>query len=401
MQLNEGQQTAIAEIQHWLSGTDPYYFLSGQAGTGKSFLASVIRGYAMKELHMGVHITATTNKAAAVLAEMVPSAETSTIYSLLGLRVVNNFSDGSQSISKQGKCTAEPGALVLVDEASMVDPVLMDFLNDAAFSLGLRVLFLGDAYQLPPVNAGTMPVVSPSIQASYLTEIMRANKREDLEEVYRMGREMVIEESGVFMPAASNNVTILQKEGSKDYLAQLLKEDPHTKVLGYTNQAVNSSNMLCRELLGLPDTPMPGDILSAEDMVMVNGERLAYIGQEFEVESSTDTTFSLNGTHYPAQEITTTCGRVFARAQNPVDRTNCMKALANSKSWREYFLLKETIADLRFTHASTVHKSQGSTYDNVLVLTPNILTCPGHSTRRRLLYVAYTRASHHLHVMTQ
>ena len=63
--------------------------------------------------------------------------------------------------------------------------------------------------------------------------------------------------------------------------------------------------------------------------------------------------------------------------------------------------LKETIADLRFTHASTVHKSQGSTYDNVLVLTPNILTSPGHSTRRRLLYVAYTRASHHLHVMTQ
>jgi superfamily I DNA/RNA helicase len=35
------------------------------------------------------------------------------------------------------------------------------------------------------------------------------------------------------------------------------------------------------------------------------------------------------------------------------------------------------------------------------VMAPNIMTCPGMNTRRRLLYVAYTRASQHLHVMTQ
>ena len=67
----------------------------------------------------------------------------------------------------------------------------------------------------------------------------------------------------------------------------------------------------------------------------------------------------------------------------------------------EHYVLDSDVDVMQHAYAITVHKSQGSTYDNVLVLTPNILTCPGHSTRRRLLYVAYTRASHHLHVMTQ
>jgi ATP-dependent exoDNAse (exonuclease V) alpha subunit len=108
-----------------------------------------------------------------------------------------------------------------------------------------------------------------------------------------------------------------------------------------------------------------------------------------------------NGMEIPAQTIISTNHKKFLRAKDPEARQNCLKELANRKDWRAYYAMKEQVADLRFTHASTVHKSQGSTYANVLVMAPNIMTCPGISTRRRLLYVAYTRASQHLHVMTQ
>lgn len=403
MNLNSGQTAAFLDIQEWLRGNQPYYFLSGQAGTGKTALAYFIKKWAEEELGMWVHVTATTNKAAAVLTATLPlGEEAGTIYSLLGLKVMNNFTTGKQYLQKtNAQNPPEPGSLVLVDEASMVDFELMDHINEAARQDNLRVLFIGDAYQLPPVNAGSMPVTSEHIPVSYLTEIMRAEKRHDLEEVYVSGRQMVIDDNGIFLPSASNNVTIVPHEGSKDYLAKLLAHDVHTKVLAFTNKAVEGANTVCRQLLGLPVDPQPGDTLVAEDVVIVNTQRLAYIGEEIEVAEVEDTVINFDGTEIPAQYITSTCHRRYLRAKNSEARQACLKELASRKDWRAYYAMKEQVADLRFTHASTVHKSQGSTYPNVLVMAPNIMTCPGISTRRRLLYVAYTRASQHLHVMTQ
>ena len=403
MNLNNGQTQAFLAIQDWLAGTLPYHFLSGQAGTGKTALAYLIKRWAEEKLGMWVHVTATTNKAAAVLTDTLPMGEEAgTIYSLLGLKVMNNFTTGKQYLQRtKGPIEVEDGSLVLVDEASMVDPELMDHINRAVEDHGLRVLFIGDAYQLPPVNAGTMPVTSEHIPVSYLTEIMRAEKRLDLEDVYVKGRQMVIDDEGIFLPTGSQNITVVPHEGSKDYLARLLEHDSHTKVLAFTNRAVEGANAICRELLGLPQDPQPGDTLVAEDVVIINTNRLAYIGEEIQVAEVEDTTFTFSGHIVPAQNIISTDGRKFLRAKNAEARQACLKELANRKDWRGYYQMKETVADLRFTHASTVHKSQGSTYANVLVMVPNIMTCPGLSTRRRLLYVAYTRASQHLHVMTQ
>lgn len=403
MNLNSGQTAAFLDIQEWLRGEQPYYFLSGQAGTGKTALAYFIKKWAEENLNMWVHVTATTNKAAAVLTATMPlGEEAGTIYSLLGLKVMNNFTTGKQYLQKtNSQNPPEFGSLVLVDEASMVDYELMDYINEAARQDKLRVLFIGDAYQLPPVNAGSMPVTSEHIPVSYLTEIMRAEKRHDLEEVYVNGRQMVIDDSGIFMPAGSSNVTIVPHAGSREYLGNLLAHDAHTKVLAYTNKAVEGANTVCRQLLGLPVDPIPGDTLVAEDVVIVNTQRLAYIGEEIEVAEVEPTVVTFDGEEYAAQFITSTCHRRYLRMNNPEARQYCLKQLANRKDWRAYYAMKEQVADLRFTHASTVHKSQGSTYPNVLVMAPNIMTCPGLSTRRRLLYVAFTRASQHLHVMTQ
>lgn len=403
MNLNEGQAAAFTQIQQWLAGNAPYYFLSGQAGTGKTWLAYTIKQWIEETYGKFVHVTATTNKAAAVLTASLPGMqEAGTIYSLLGLRVQNNFTTGKQEL-KKGKPQTPPdyGDIIIVDEASMVDPELMDYINDEVQHMNVRVLFLGDAYQLPPVNAGSMPVTSAAIPASYLTEIMRANKKLDLEAVYTEGRKMVVNDEGIYIPASSDNVTVVPHAGSRDYLAQLLAQDPHTKVLAYTNEAVEGANAICRKLLGLPDVVQAGDILVAEDVVIVNGQRIAYIGEELLVAEVNDTTFNFDNQPIEAQEIITVDHRRFVRAKNAQVRKECLKILSNRKDWRSYYAMKETIADLRFTHASTVHKSQGSTYPNVLVMAPNIMTCPGLNTRRRLLYVAFTRASQHLHVMTQ
>ena len=398
---NPEQDYAFKKLTHWITeGNEPYYFLSGQAGTGKTWLASQIAEHASTELKRIVYITATTNKAAAVLNRMGKENDACTIYSFLGLVLRNDYKTGKQFIMR-GNTTPriERNAIVIIDEASMVDSTLMEYINQATKQYQLKILFLGDAFQLPPVNSGSMPVTSSSIPVTYLTQIMRSEQRKDLEGTYGSARSMVVDGAGIYLPPDSDNITVVNKIGSKDYLENLLKEDPHAVILGYTNRAVDSANILARELQNLPPMPIKGDTLVAEDVVIINSERLAYIGQEFEVLNSEQTHFTFDGVSYPAHYIHTTCGLRFLRPDNPHDRRACLKVLSKDRRWPEYFHMKETLADLRFTHASTVHKSQGSTYKNVFVVTSDILVCPDADTRRRLLYVAYTRASNHLHVM--
>ena len=57
-----------------------------------------------------------------------------------------------------------------------------------------------------------------------------------------------------------------------------------------------------------------------------------------------------------------------------------------------------SVARVRPGWATTVHKSQGSTWPSVYVVQPDLLKCPDPMTRERLLYVAYSRAARELHV---
>jgi superfamily I DNA/RNA helicase len=70
-----------------------------------------------------------------------------------------------------------------------------------------------------------------------------------------------------------------------------------------------------------------------------------------------------------------------------------MKRYAKEKNWHEYFELKNKVGDLRAIHACTVHKSQGSTYDNVFIDLDSIGRNNKANEVARLLYVAITRAS--------
>jgi len=58
---------------------------------------------------------------------------------------------------------------------------------------------------------------------------------------------------------------------------------------------------------------------------------------------------------------------------------------------KHYF--KEQVADITYAHAVTVHKSQGSTYEKVIINFPTIMSNTNNEERRRMTYTAITRAS--------
>jgi hypothetical protein len=61
--------------------------------------------------------------------------------------------------------------------------------------------------------------------------------------------------------------------------------------------------------------------------------------------------------------------------------------------WFDFYRLQKYFADLRPGYCLTVHKSQGSTYNNVFIDVNDIVSNPDHEETLRCLYVAVSRAS--------
>jgi exodeoxyribonuclease-5 len=65
-------------------------------------------------------------------------------------------------------------------------------------------------------------------------------------------------------------------------------------------------------------------------------------------------------------------------------------------AWSKYYNLLDRYADVKYNYALTVHKSQGSTFDNVIVINCDIERVREIKERNKLLYTAITRAKNKL-----
>jgi ATP-dependent exoDNAse (exonuclease V) alpha subunit len=86
-------------------------------------------------------------------------------------------------------------------------------------------------------------------------------------------------------------------------------------------------------------------------------------------------------------------GRYLKQPLDYTEVTKLLKQFAAKKDWMNYFRLKNEFSDFRFAYASTVHKSQGSTYDTVYIDLEDISVCRDLSQLARMLYVAISRAT--------
>ena len=68
-------------------------------------------------------------------------------------------------------------------------------------------------------------------------------------------------------------------------------------------------------------------------------------------------------------------------------------------AWVKYFNLLGKYADVKYNYALTVHKSQGSTFDNAIVINCDIKRVQDKKERNKLLYTAVTRAKNKLFVI--
>jgi exodeoxyribonuclease V alpha subunit len=141
-----------------LALTHPVGVLTGGPGTGKTTsLRALIRVLTMKQKQ--IVLAAPTGRAAKRLSEAT-GLEAKTLHRLLQLR------PGGKSA--YDRANPLPADIVIVDEVSMLDTLLMNTLLKA-IATGTHLLLVGDADQLPSVGAGK--VLADVIDSGVITTV--------------------------------------------------------------------------------------------------------------------------------------------------------------------------------------------------------------------------------------
>jgi len=413
LSLNAGQQEVADGFFKFLLSSDPELIISGAGGTGKSFLISqlvdkVIPSYNNTCAIMGidpeydeVFITATTNKAAEVLAENI-KRPTQTIHSWLSLKVHSDYKTGKTTLTRTNGSRVQENKILFIDEVSTMDTELIELLRGLTHKC--KIIFVGDHCQLAPVLESKPPIFKTPKPFFTLTEQMRNNTQPALMALCQQWRDTV--ETGVFKPIHLVPGVIDHLDNTTmpiELKNHLLDPDHNNRILCYTNDRVVAYNNHIRHIRNLPFEFQIGERLINANAVKLSHrmlsveEELQITAQSSNIEEvvvSADVTLKLRKTSFISN-----IGDVITDIPIPVNRehfTEVVKYFRQTKNWGSYFTFKEKYPELRQRDGSTVHKAQGSTYDCVFIDLTNISTCHQVEQVARMMYVAVSRAKYRI-----
>lgn len=359
------QEMALKDVRGWLRQPDaPQVFrLFGYAGTGKTTLAKEIEAIAREDGNDDKHDVlygAFTGKAALVMRQK-GCRHASTIHSMI--YTLDEETSGIPKFILNEEADIKDAKLVIIDECSMVGAELAQDL----LSFGKKVLVLGDPAQLPPVqDAGFFTNAKPDFMLTEVHRQARDNPIVRMSMDVREGRRL---EHGDF--GACKIIRRGELAPEKALAADM--------ILVGKNLTRHTCNRRHRELKKI-DSPTP---TKGERLVCLKNDRTKHL---------------FNGGTWTVSKIRKANDAAVRMVVAPEDSGDVKRA-AEIKvhpyffQGREGELTWEEIREFQqftFGYALTVHKSQGSQWDDVVLFDESAVF---REHRQRHLYTGITRAA--------
>lgn len=391
--LNQGQTEAKNAMLDFLADdTHKFFCLMGPAGTGKTTVLSQVEGdlqFFNKQRKMfglpeytKLEFTATTNKASSLFGQA------KTIHKLLGLRPTFN-KVGQKVLEKSMKSCNIANAIIVVDEASMIDEKLYGFIDE--LTQGSKVVFLLDPNQLPPVGYDKAYVSDQGFPESYLTEPMRQDKDSHLYKVCDRLRNGVIDQ--LIMPIDEGvGIRHIEGEQLKQEITDAFKAQESCRVLAFSNKQVEAFNHFIRSEIKNRTHFGVGDLVVAAN---VPTDSMIHVEGTYRLTGVDMNPVNFMGLRCYTVEIAGQYFKVpFDKEQYFQGCKRLQREAKRDRQWRTFYKFKEGVLDIRDAYACTVHSSQGSTYDKVFIDYEDLCQCRDINTFVRLLYVAVSRAKY-------
>lgn len=356
----------------------------------------------------------------------LPNVKVNSLQSDLGLRLnfdTDKFDISNPPFDPKGRIKIGDFKVYIVDESSMINRSLQTFLEKICKTNKCKIIYIGDEYQLPPVNETYSPALR-GIKTAKLTQIVRQGDDNPVSELLPMLRYDIEHNSVTFLNYISKNKVKFNNDYTKGYQVcnqqefeqtilsyfnddKLTKNVEYAKVIAYTNSIVAGWNKYIRQAI-IKDCDK--SIITQHDLILsystlINqfNEAIIKNSEEYIIKDIVNYSHPIYGLKGFLVRFVAIHGGHVTTPLFIIDHTdnftiqkyinmsnefiNAAKS-ANSKlraqKWRDYFEFKETCLlltnifksdgrtimysrSLDYGFALTTHKAQGSTFDTTFV----------------------------------
>lgn len=356
--------------------------LTGGPGTGKTTTLNAIIQILLSR-GLKVDIAAPTGRAAKRLTE-ITEQEAKTIHRLLEAE----YSDEERSVFAKDERNPLDCDALIIDELSMTDSLLFDSLLRAV-PMRCRLILVGDKDQLPSVGAGNIlhdMILSGEIPVVQLTEVFRqAQSSAIVTNAHKIVKgempDLSLKRSDFFFITATNAAMAQDKiiELATKRLPNAYNYDPLTdiQILAPSKKGAVGTieiNRCMQQVLNPPDRGKREH--QVHGVTLREGDKVMQMRNNYDITWTKDDGTGGQGVY---NGDIGTLERIDKMSSTLVLRFDDKQALYPM----------DCAAELDLAYAMTVHKSQGSEFEAVVM---PVFPGPPQLYYRNLLYTAVTRA---------
>jgi len=430
--------------------------LTGAGGTGKTYVTNYIINKCIYPNSV-IKCASPTHKACRVFSDAIKGKQVDTIQSVFGLRLdlrLEDFNPSKPQFNPMARTKLDNIKLLIVDEASMLPAKLVTFICNKCKELEIKVIFIGDPYQLAPVNEAKSIAFDRCYIVYNLKEIVRQNANNPITPLLELLRYDIEHKTYRFLEYISKRVgeynyneigegyAILNPNSFKNNIDNSFSNESYTKnidmyrIIGYTNNCVSSWNSYIRNTIIIDASK---NIITKNDLIMsyetIVNEFMEIVinnSEEYIINDITnfvDADYQFKGFLVKFQLVH---GGEITRPLFIIDHRDKFTILQYHKivsslvgnaeragsgvrvsKWKEYYAFKKKYLvaanitdnsgkvlysrDIDYGFSISSHKSQGSSYSTVFVDVNNMVynkhgqPYPNQDDLLRRLYVACSR----------